>query len=119
VLAKERHFYKVELPALMKINLVFLVKSLCCDLNNLLPSQANAPPLLIKVTADNKYKVQKIIAVKLIKGKLVYQAKWTDADKDPEFYLTLDFKYSSHLLKRFHLANLTLSGLLANLSLWL
>jgi hypothetical protein len=71
------------------------------------------------VTADNKYKVQEIIAVKLTKEKLAYQAKWTGADKDPKFYLMSDFKYSSHLLKRFHLANLTLPGPPANLLLWL
>jgi hypothetical protein len=75
VLAKEGHSYKVELPALIKINLVFLAKSLCYNLNDLLSSQANAPLSLIKVTANNKYKVQKIIAVKLTKKKLAYQAK--------------------------------------------
>jgi hypothetical protein len=71
------------------------------------------------VTTDNKYKVQEIIAIKLTKEKLTYQAKWTSADKDPEFYLTSDFKYSLHLLKRFYLANPTLPGPPANLPLWL
>jgi hypothetical protein len=71
------------------------------------------------MTADDKYKVQEIIAVKLTRGKLTYRAKWTGADKDPEFYPASDFKYSLHLLKRFHLANLTLSGPPANLPLWL
>jgi hypothetical protein len=75
VLAKEGHFYKVELPVLIKIHPVFLIRSLCHDLNNLLLGQANAPPPLVNITADNKYKVQKIIAVKLTKGKLTYQAK--------------------------------------------
>ena len=46
--------------------------------------------------------------MKLVRGKLVYKAKWTSVDKDPEFYPTSDFKYSLHLLKRFYLANLTL-----------
>jgi hypothetical protein len=119
VLAKEGHSYRVELPALIKIHSIFLARSLCCNPNDPLPSQANAllPP--VNVTADNKYKVQEIIAVKLTKGKLTYRAKWTDADKDPEFYLASDFKYSLHLLKRFHLANPTLSSLPANLPLWL
>jgi hypothetical protein len=71
------------------------------------------------VTANNEYKVQKIIAVKLTKEKLTYRAKWTSVDKDPEFYPASDFKYSPYLLKRFHLANPTLSGPPANLSLWL
>jgi hypothetical protein len=72
VLAKEGHSYKVELPALIKIHSVFLAESLCYDLNNLLPSQANASPPLVNVTADNEYKVQEIITIKLTKRKLTY-----------------------------------------------
>jgi hypothetical protein len=119
VLAKEGHSYRVKLPASIKIHPVFFIGSLCCDLNNLLPSQANAPPPPVNVIADDKYKVQEIIAVKLTREKLTYRAKGTDADKDPEFYSASDFKYSSYLLKRFHLANLTLPGPPVNLPLWL
>jgi hypothetical protein len=117
VLAKKGHFYRVELPASIKIHPVFSAESLRRDPNDPLPDQANAPLLPVNVTADNKYKVQEIIAVKLTRGKLTYRAKWTDADKNPEFYPASDFKYSSPLLKRFHLANLTLPGPPANLSL--
>jgi hypothetical protein len=72
VLAKEGHSYRVKLPTLIKINPVFLAESRCRDLNDSLPSQANTllPP--IKVTADNEYKAQEIIAVKLTKEKLTY-----------------------------------------------
>jgi hypothetical protein len=38
VLAKKEHFYRVKLPALIKIHLIFLAESLCRDLNNLLPN---------------------------------------------------------------------------------
>jgi hypothetical protein len=38
VLAKEGHFYRVELPASMKIHPVFPAESLCRDPNNPLPS---------------------------------------------------------------------------------
>jgi hypothetical protein len=51
---------------------MFPAESLCRNLNDPLPSQANTPLSPIKVTADNKYKVQKIIAIKLTKGKLAY-----------------------------------------------
>ena len=40
-----------------------------------MPGQKNAPPPPVQVTADKEYKVQKIIAIKLIRGKLVYKAK--------------------------------------------
>jgi hypothetical protein len=72
VLAKEEHSYRVKLPALMKIHLMFLIKSLRYNLNNLLPSQANTPLSPVNVIINNKYKVQKIIAVKLTKEKLTY-----------------------------------------------
>jgi hypothetical protein len=54
---------------------MFLIKSLYYNLNHLLPGQANASPPPVNITADNKYKVQKIIAIKLTKEKLTYQAK--------------------------------------------
>jgi hypothetical protein len=75
VLAKEGHSYRVELPALMKIHPVFPAGSLRRDPNDPLPGQANAPLSPVNVTADNEYKVQEIIAVKLTKGKLTYRAK--------------------------------------------
>ena len=103
----------------MKINPVFPAEYLRRDPNNPLFSQVNAPLLPIKVIADDEYKVQEVITVKLVRGKLVYRAKWTSADKDPEFYPASDFKYSLHLLKSFHLANPTLPGPPANLPLWL
>jgi hypothetical protein len=57
VLVKEEHSYRVKLLALIKIHLVFSTESLCRNLNNLLPSQANAPLLPVNVTVNNKYKV--------------------------------------------------------------
>jgi hypothetical protein len=75
VLAKKGHFYGVELPASMKIHPVFPAESLCRDPNDLLPGQANAPPPPVNMTADDKYEVQEIIAVKLTKGKLTYRVK--------------------------------------------
>jgi hypothetical protein len=117
VLAKEGHSYRVQLSTSIKINPVFPAESLCWDLNNPLSRQVNTPLSPIKVTADNEYKVQEIVVVQLVRGKLVYKAKWTGADKDLEFYPVLDFKYSLYLLKCFHLANLTLPGPPANLVL--
>ena len=96
---------------------MFPVEYLRRDPNNPLSSQVNTPLLLIKVTTDDEYKVQEIIVVKLVRGKLVYRVKWTGVDKDPEFYLTSDFKYSLHLLKSFYLTNPTFPSLPINLPL--
>jgi hypothetical protein len=57
MLANKGHSYKVELPASIKIHLIFLARSLRRDLNNLLPGQANAPPPSVNVITDDKYKV--------------------------------------------------------------
>ena len=75
MLAKKGHFYRVKLPTLIKIYLMFSAKILCYNLNNPLLSQANASPPPVNIITDNKYKVQKIIAIKLTKKKLTYQAK--------------------------------------------
>jgi hypothetical protein len=119
VLTKEGYSYRVQLPVSMKINPVFPAESLRRDPDNLLPGQANTPLLLIKVTANDEYKVQEVIAVKLVRGKLVYRAKWTGTDDDPEYYPVSDFKYSPYLLHTFHLTNPILPGPLINLQLWL
>ena len=75
VLAKEGYSYRVQLPTFIKINPVFSAGQLYLDPNNPLPEQSNAPPPPVKVIVDNEYKVQEIIAVKLVKGKLIYKAK--------------------------------------------
>jgi hypothetical protein len=57
MLAKKGHSYKVKSPTLIKLYLVFFIESLYYNLNDSLPSQANAPLSLVNITADNKYKV--------------------------------------------------------------
>jgi hypothetical protein len=58
------------------VHLVFYAKKLYKDLRNPLLRQTNPEPLLLEVE-DNKtkYKVQEVLAVKLIQGKLKYQVK--------------------------------------------
>jgi hypothetical protein len=47
IIAKEGHSFQVELPALIKIHLVFAPNLLYKDKNNLLPGQIHKPePLL-------------------------------------------------------------------------
>ena len=59
----------------MKIHLVFSIEYLRQDLKNLLPNQKNVLLLPIQITVNKEYKVQKIIAVKLIRDKLIYKTK--------------------------------------------
>ena len=66
VLAKEGHSYRIKLPESMKIHLVFSAEYLRQDPRNPLPGQKNASSPPIQITADKEYKVQEIIAIKLI-----------------------------------------------------
>ena len=55
---------------------VFYAKKLCKDLRNPLPKQTNPePPLLEVKDSEIEYKVQEVLAIKLIRGKLKYRVK--------------------------------------------
>ena len=57
IFAKEGYSYRLALPASMKIHSVFFISQLRLVSNDPLPSQINVFPLLIKVVADDEYKV--------------------------------------------------------------
>ena len=46
--------------------------------------------------------MDKILAAKLLRGKLLYRASWVGYDEDLNFYPASDFKYSPHKLRNFH-----------------
>jgi hypothetical protein len=55
---------------------VFYAKKLCKDLRNPLPKQTNPePPLLEVKDSEIEYKVQEVLVIKLIRGKLKYRVK--------------------------------------------
>jgi hypothetical protein len=55
---------------------VFYTKKLRKDPRNPLPKQTNPEPLLLEVEdSEIEYKVQEVLAVKLIRGKLKYRVK--------------------------------------------
>jgi hypothetical protein len=68
-----RHSFKLKLLKSIKVYLVFYTKKLCKDFKNPFLKQTNPEPLLLKVK-DSKaeYKMQKVLVVKLIRGKLKY-----------------------------------------------
>jgi hypothetical protein len=56
------------------VHLVFYTKNLCKDSKNPFFKQINPEPLLLEVKDSKaKYKVQEVLAIKLIRGKLKYQ----------------------------------------------
>jgi hypothetical protein len=59
------------------VHLVFYAKKLRKDPRNPFFKQTNPEPLLLEVEdSEIEYKVQEVLVVKLIRGKLKYRVKW-------------------------------------------
>jgi hypothetical protein len=73
ILEQVEHSFKLKLLESMKIYSVFYIEKLQKDLGNSLFSQANAElsPLELE-DSKMEYKVQEVLAVKLVQGKLRY-----------------------------------------------
>ena len=87
----------------MKVHPVFHARFLHKDPNDPLEGQVNPPlePLVIK--GNEEWEVEDLVAIWLKRGKLHYKAKWLGANKDPNYYPIVDFIYSPHVLRDFHL----------------
>ena len=102
ILKKVGHSYQLKLPDSVKVHDVFYADRLRKAADDPLPGQRNPEPGPVYITDDAEYEVGKILAVKLSRGKLLYQASWVGYNKDLNFYPASDFKYSPHKLHDFH-----------------
>ena len=84
IITKEGHSFRVKLPALMKIHLVFAPNLLCKDKNNLLPGQVHEPEPLLQVMDDYKWEVNELLAIKETRNQLSYYIDWLGHNKDLE-----------------------------------
>jgi hypothetical protein len=76
VLEQIGHSFKLKLLKSIKVHPVFYAKKLHKDPRNPLPRQTNPePPLLEIEDGEIEYKVQEVLAIKLIQGKLKYRVK--------------------------------------------
>ncbi|KAK7178377.1 hypothetical protein PSPO01_15578 [Paraphaeosphaeria sporulosa] len=65
-----------------------------------------------------EYEVERILAVRLRRGNLMYQVQWVGYEADPEWYSASNFKNSPLKLREFHKANPTVPGPPRRLSHW-
>jgi hypothetical protein len=75
IIRKIGNSYKVKLSNIIKIYNVFSPDQLQKAAENPLLEQVNKLLLLIVITIEEEYKVQEVLASKLVQGKLLYQVK--------------------------------------------
>ena len=61
---KRGSLYKLDLPKIIKVYLVFPVVLLFKDPDNALPRQVNEPPPPINIEGELKYKVEEILVLR-------------------------------------------------------
>ena len=119
IIKKCGHSQKIKLPKFIKIWPVFHTQLLRKAATNPLPSQINEPPPPIQVDkGDDEWEVKKILALKIKRKKVYYRASWVGYNKDPEWYLASNFKYSPHKLRAFHEEYPQVPGPLRSLLKW-
>jgi hypothetical protein len=79
---KIENSYKVKLPNIIKIYNVFFLDRLRKAAEDPLLGQVNKPLSPIMIITEEEYKVQEVLASKLIQGKLLYRVKWLGYNKD-------------------------------------
>jgi hypothetical protein len=75
IIRKIGNSYEVKLSNTMKIHNVFSPDRLRKAAKDPLPGQVNKPSPPIVITTEEEYKVQEVLASKLVRGKLLYRVK--------------------------------------------
>jgi len=120
ILEERGHSFLLKLPETMKVHPVFHAEKLRKDPQSPLPGQANPePPPVVLEDGEQEYDVDRVLAVKLVRGKLKYRIQWVGWDEDPEWYPASTLSNSPLALQRFHNDNIDLPGPPQNLQYWL
>jgi hypothetical protein len=94
--------YRLRLPDGSKIHDIFSPDVLKKYPDNPLPGQESAKPPSEAIAGKEEWEVDKILASRLLRGKLEYHVSWTGHDPDPTWYLASNFLGSPHKLRDYH-----------------
>lgn len=122
VVAQKGYSYELALPKSWDIHPVFAPELLRKNPQNPLPGQntdSNSADYYDEVVEDKEYEVEQIIASRLRRRKLQYQAKWTGYTADQEWYDADNFEHAPFKLRDFHEANPAAPGPPATLKRWI
>jgi hypothetical protein len=83
VLEQVGYSWCIKLPDSIKVYNVFPSDRLYKAPQDPLPGQVKEPLPPIQVTGDAEYKVQEVLASKILRHRLLYRVYWTGHDPDP------------------------------------
>jgi transposase InsO family protein len=102
ILEQIGHTYRLELPVGSKIHNVFSPDVLLKYPNTPLVGQENPKPSADIIQGQEEWEVDHIVATKLVRNTLKYQASWVGHDPDPQWYPASNFIGSPHKIRDFH-----------------
>jgi len=94
--------YRLSLPDGSKIHDIFAPDVLKKYPNTPLVGQESAQQPSVAIAGKEEWEVDKILASKLLRGKLHYHVSWRGHDPDPAWYLASNFMGAPHLLRDYH-----------------
>jgi chromodomain-containing protein len=95
--------YKLDLPDSIKVHPVFAPEKLrrATKLKPL-DGQTIDPQPPVTVDGQDEWEVERILAVRLVRKKLLYRVKWVGHDDDLTWYPARNFRNSPHCVRDFH-----------------
>lgn len=120
IIEKVGNSYKLDLPANIKIHPIFAPEKLRrASRLEPLEGQIMDPQPPISVDGQDEWEVERILAVRKVRNKLLYRVKWTGHDEDITWYPARNFKNSPYLIRDFHSEYPELPGPPRRLTDWL